>query len=145
MWWCCKNNYSGPIKAILVCRKVPSHQCLKSCIKRLISLASGLKWIRTCLIRPLTNLYCYYAMMKLAKVNSITFWCHTCHILVLITVLADRWLQFVDFHETSVTCMVIVLEMFLQWSGPSSQNSCDISLQVKSHFHKLSPTSHFSK
>jgi len=50
--------------------------------------------------------------MKLAKVDSITFWCHTCHILILITVLAERWLQFVDFHETSVAYMAIVLDMF---------------------------------
>jgi len=34
-------------------------------------LATGLKLIRSCLIRPLTNLYNYYAMMKLAKVDSI--------------------------------------------------------------------------
>ena len=30
------------------------------------------KIIRSCMIQPLTNLYYYYAMMKLAKVNSVT-------------------------------------------------------------------------
>jgi len=39
--------------------------------------------------------------------------------------------------------MVIVSDMFLQWSGPTSQNSCDMSLQAKSQFQKLSHTSYF--
>jgi len=35
------------------------------------------------MVRPLTNLYYYYAMMKLSKVDSVTH-----HVLVFITVIA---------------------------------------------------------
>jgi len=54
-----------------VCIEVPSHQCLKRCVKRLIALAAGLKWIRNGMIGPLTNIYYYCAMMKLSKVDSV--------------------------------------------------------------------------
>jgi len=57
--------------------EVPSHQGLKMCIKRLIALATGLKWIRTGMIGPLTNLYYNYAMMNCQKWTP-----HTCHILM---------------------------------------------------------------
>jgi len=45
-------------------------------MKKLIALAAGLKLIRSRMIGPLTNLCCYYAMMKLAKVDSVTHVTH---------------------------------------------------------------------
>jgi len=38
----------------------------------LIALATGWKWIKSGIIEPLTDLYFYYAMMKLVKVDSVT-------------------------------------------------------------------------
>ena len=41
--------------------------------------------------------------------------------------------------------MVIVHDMFFKWSGPTSQNSCDMSLQVKVTSKKCARKSHVAQ